>query len=405
MGMDVSVIVTLHEDEEGEESREKEREQQKWKENEGEKNEHHDNDNDRSGQSEVLRFLEARVHSWGASVVRFSRSSQPSYSSLPSSFSSHTSNNNFSAINSSFKSVFNDSSVSVTSATTTHTKSIPYNTILSSPLAALETFSSNSFDAVIDCIGGKSIWVASERVLKPGGQFTTLVGDSNPEEQRYQQLHHHNRDDHGKKQKNSGEGKAVPGVHAHLMANLRSLKWAFAGGRSEDNEYEYERRGEYPFKEKTPEQCQERDGWESERGASTSSNLDSIPSSNSNSSLRAPAQPNSTTKAPKKKMKKKKKKLLGYSWISPAADVDHFGEDVRDSLGDVVRLATSNTSAGARNMYPSNGDMKPYVDPRRCVPFERAPVLLSSAVGGGAGTSGWMSVLSGGRTGVVRVLD
>ena len=75
-----------------------------------------------------------------------------------------------------------------------------------------------------------------------------------------------------------------------------------------------------------------------------------------------------------------------------------FGEDVRDTLGDVVKLASSSTVV--------NAGVRPYVDPRRCVPFERAPMLFSSSFGGGSsGKSYWMSALSGGRTGVVRVLD
>jgi len=44
-----------------------------------------------------------------------------------------------------------------------------------------------------------------------------------------------------------------------------------------------------------------------------------------------------------KKSKTKAKKHLGYIWASAAADVDGDGEDVRDSLAEVARLAQGGT--------------------------------------------------------------
>ncbi|GJJ07239.1 hypothetical protein Clacol_001439 [Clathrus columnatus] len=48
---------------------------------------------------------------------------------------------------------------------------------------------------------------------------------------------------------------------------------------------------------------------------------------------------------------KKNKKNIGYVWISPCADVDPSGEDIRDSLASVIILA-------------NNGVFKPCVNPR-----------------------------------------
>ena len=371
MGMEVNVIVTLHEDEEIGRGRDQQKRMDKMDEtNEGNIDNEKD---DGSSVLEVLRFVEARVHSWGATVVRFSKSS------FSSSYSSSLSDSSDSSTaNSTYKSDFTNSAISVASATTTHTKSVPPNKVSSSPLTALQTFSSDTFDAVVDCVGGKAIWVASERVLKPGGQFTTLVGDSVPE-QRY----HHEKFEQGKEQ-TKVDGKAVPGMHAHLMANLRSLKWAFKGGRSEENGdglgNENSVGNEEYLRRNVSEPNREQEHWGNGQ-VTTSNSMTQI-----------------NTKAMKGVKRKKRKKVLGYAWVSPAADVDYFGEDVRDTLGDVVKLASSSTVV--------NAGVRPYVDPRRCVPFERAPMLFSSSFGGGSsGKSYWMSALSGGRTGVVRVLD
>lgn len=74
------------------------------------------------------------------------------------------------------------------------------------------------------------------------------------------------------------------------------------------------------------------------------------------------------------------RKSVGYTWVSPAADVDHSGEDVRDSLVEVARRA-------------SEGELVPHVEFDRCLPFERTPELFARGV------------LGDGRTGVVRIVD
>ena len=79
---------------------------------------------------------------------------------------------------------------------------------------------------------------------------------------------------------------------------------------------------------------------------------------------------------------KKDNKSIGYAWVSPVADVDNDGEDIRDSLIAIGKLAV-------------DGMIKPWVDVTRCVAFERAPTLF---------TGNGKSVLKDGQTGVVRII-
>ncbi|KAJ7590735.1 hypothetical protein C8J56DRAFT_1046983 [Mycena floridula] len=160
------------------------------------------------------------------------------------------------------------------------------------------------FDAVLDTIGGKEVWEASERLLRgvgsaPGAdrekkgvmkaiglrsakrkpntqtpkQFTTLVGDF-PE-------------------------RPIPSASDLFKAGLRSMR--------------------------SNHKAQERDG----------SSIDG---------------------------------KVRYAWISAAHDVDWEGEDIRDSLGAVVRMALN------EGIRPYLGDKSP--GGQRTVPFERAPLLF-----------------------------
>ena len=79
---------------------------------------------------------------------------------------------------------------------------------------------------------------------------------------------------------------------------------------------------------------------------------------------------------------KKDHKAIGYSWVSPIADVDMDGEDIRDSLLAITKLA-------------SEGAIVPWVEASRCLAFERAPSAFNREKG----------MLSCGRTAVVRIID
>lgn len=81
---------------------------------------------------------------------------------------------------------------------------------------------------------------------------------------------------------------------------------------------------------------------------------------------------------------KKDHKSVGYQWVSPAADVDSEGEDVRDSLAAVVRLA-------------EDGVVTPYVG--SVLPFERAPDAFTIHA------ESQRSMLSLGGTAVVRIVE
>lgn len=167
------------------------------------------------------------------------------------------------------------------------------------------------FDAVLDTVGGKEVWEASERLLKSIGgtavgkkdkpkkagigvkQFTTLVGDS--------------------------PGRMVPSAGDNFKAGLRSLNF---GGRI--------------------------DG-------------------------------------------KKLDGKVGYAWVSHAQDVDWEGEDIRDTLGAVLRNMIDD---GIRPWVGENGDGRE-IAPQRVVPFEKAP---------GVFVSGERGRLTEGGTVVVKVV-
>lgn len=45
------------------------------------------------------------------------------------------------------------------------------------PLAAIAKLRDNTFNVVIDCVGGKVLYEAARRVVRPEGTFASLVGD------------------------------------------------------------------------------------------------------------------------------------------------------------------------------------------------------------------------------------
>ncbi|KAJ3879594.1 hypothetical protein F5051DRAFT_370741 [Lentinula edodes] len=185
------------------------------------------------------------------------------------------------------------------------------------------------FDAVLDTVGGKEIWEASERLLRntgnndasplpgnqshPGGtgQFTTLVGDT--------------------------PSRPIPTASDHFRAGLRSMKNTHNATTTKDG----------------------------------------------------------TNGSPVKKGANGNGKV-GYAWVSVAQDVDWEGEDIRDSLGAVVKMAMNegvrpwvggSESGGNGEVNDNNGD-------ERVVPFERTPRIF---VANGP--------LSNGGTAVVKVVE
>ena len=89
---------------------------------------------------------------------------------------------------------------------------------------------------------------------------------------------------------------------------------------------------------------------------------------------------------------RRERRVVGYAWVSVAADVDFEGEDVRDSLAAVVRMA----DAGWLRPPCAGAEGEP--DPGKVVPFERAPEVFRR------GLVGPLGLLADGGTCVVRLV-
>jgi hypothetical protein len=92
---------------------------------------------------------------------------------------------------------------------------------------------------------------------------------------------------------------------------------------------------------------------------------------------------------------KKDHKSVGYQWVSPAADVDSGGEDVRDTLAAVVRLAVE----GVVIPYAGEAAGEGKSEGTKTFPFERAPEAFE------VDPVMERCMLSRGGTAVVRIVD
>ncbi|KZT74533.1 hypothetical protein DAEQUDRAFT_660618 [Daedalea quercina L-15889] len=180
------------------------------------------------------------------------------------------------------------------------------------PLAILEQLfdAEGSFDGVLDTVGGVAIWEAAQRLLASYPSMSCAVSDAEDGE------------DGGQKRKRfvcpaqfttlvgDMPSRAIPSANDNIRLGLRSLR----------------------------------------RAVSTSE---------------APAK-GSGSKGSFGRKRTKVKRMVGYAWVSVAADVDE-GEDVRDSLAAVVEMVEGNK-------------VKPWVgveeDEDRVVTFERAPEVF-----------------------------
>ena len=126
------------------------------------------------------------------------------------------------------------------------------------------------------------------------------------------------------------------------------------------------------------------------------SGLRSLRRSGSTSSKSGPALPpgaNSTAVLARRgTLRRAQKRVVGYAWVSVAADVDFEGGDVRDALAAIVRMA----EAGWLRPPCVGADGEP--DVGRVVPFERAPEVFRRGVVGPLGA------LADGGTCVVRIV-
>ncbi|OCB84527.1 hypothetical protein A7U60_g8513 [Sanghuangporus baumii] len=212
----------------------------------------------------------------------------------------------------------------------------------------VENCDAGAFDLVIDTVGGKRIWDACQRVLAASGQFMTLVGDV------------------------SSSPSPSPPNSSNTSPSRSHSPFHFT-------HYHH----------------------------NSSSKTD--PNFSSNRDVGGPAVPsiNQHYKANFRSIRRafKARKTIGYALVSPAADVDQCGEDVRDSLVEAVRRAVAGVFVPFVGNHEEHEEHEEHQEEdededeedrrrkQRVVPFERAPELFGSGR------------LSEGRTGVVRVVD
>ncbi|KAJ7667543.1 hypothetical protein DFH06DRAFT_983356 [Mycena polygramma] len=189
----------------------------------------------------------------------------------------------------------------------------------------------DEFDAVIDCVGGREVWEAGERLLARGDaangrgkrkQFTTTVGDC--------------------------PARPVPTAKDNFRAGLRALKGASASVSAPKEKEKEEKAKKSRFRSKSKSSSSGKNGGGGGH-------------------------------------------VVSYAWVSAAQDVDWEGEDVRDSLGGVVRMALEE-------------GVRPVVEEgvKAALPFERAPEVFEPARWRGGDGGVGAGVLRGGSV-VVRV--
>ncbi|EJD53486.1 hypothetical protein AURDEDRAFT_179950 [Auricularia subglabra TFB-10046 SS5] len=162
------------------------------------------------------------------------------------------------------------------------------------------------FDCVVDTVGGKGMWERAVNVMREGGQFVTTVGDSR-----------------------NGAGSSLT-AGAHFRHNIRSLQRAFTQTTTTASPNHSGART--PVSVSSGSSSRRNSGDARNTPSPTFSSL--VPAAH-NSSPNLDVPPISF----KGNKPKKVRKRLGYQWISPAADVNADGEDVRDTLAEVARLA------------------------------------------------------------------
>ncbi|KAH7105427.1 hypothetical protein BKA62DRAFT_689670 [Auriculariales sp. MPI-PUGE-AT-0066] len=172
----------------------------------------------------------------------------------------------------------------------------------------------DEFDCFVDTVGGKSIWEQAIYVMRDGGQFVTTVGD----------------------QRNGAGSSFTAG--AHFRHNIRAMQRAFTQSRPSSPSLSGAR---------TPKSISSPSAGSSRRNSGSrdtpSPSQSMFTSLSAGESLGDLSAAFDASNAKSKKAQAKTKKQLGYMWVSAAADVDADGEDVRDTLAEVARLAQAGT--------------------------------------------------------------
>ncbi|KAL7282021.1 LOW QUALITY PROTEIN: hypothetical protein ACG7TL_003488 [Trametes sanguinea] len=240
-----------------------------------------------------------------------------------------------------------------------------------------------SFDAVLDTIGGVAIWEASQRLLMvdwtdaAARSSLSLASRSESRPNGGSSLDHH------------GPGSE----HHHDSPNGTPTKPSKLKSKIVSHAQFTTLVGDTPHRAIPTAQDNLRSGLRSlRRSMSTSS---TGPTKSSPASLGRSAGAAAKTK-----------RIVGYAWVSVAADVDFEGEDVRDSLGAVVRMAEDGWLrpwvggvGGGGNGGGGGGVVAAAPEEGKVVPFERAPEVFRRGVAGPLG------VLADGGTCAVKIVE
>ncbi|KAH9894116.1 hypothetical protein C8Q73DRAFT_647191 [Cubamyces lactineus] len=236
-----------------------------------------------------------------------------------------------------------------------------------------------SFDAVLDTVGGIAIWEASQRLLTmdwtdaAARSSLSLASRSELRPNGSSMHDHSDYGDHSTSPHKPSKLKTKIVSHAQFTTLV----------------------GDTPHRAIPTAQDNLRSGLRSlRRSMSTSSPSKSSPASLGRSVGTVSA---------------KTKRIVGYAWVSVAADVDFEGEDVRDSLGAVVRMAEDGwlrpwVGGGPTGAPPGAGAAAVAAsastsEEGKIVPFERAPEVFRR------GVAGPLSVLADGGTCAVKIVE
>ncbi|KAH7875952.1 uncharacterized protein C8R40DRAFT_1264914 [Lentinula edodes] len=217
------------------------------------------------------------------------------------------------------------------------------------------------FDAVLDTVGGKEIWEASERLLRNTGVPSPSPDSIFPSISSSSEIKPSLLGRRKKKDKNN-DASPLPGNQSH------------PGGTGQFTTLV----GDTPSRPIPTASDHFRAGL---RSMKNTHNATTTKDGSNRSPVKKGANGNGK---------------VGYAWVSVAQDVDWEGEDIRDSLGAVVKMAMSE---GVRpwiggSKSEGNDEANDNDDDERVVPFERTPRIF---VANGP--------LSNGGTAVVKVVE
>ncbi|KAI0637678.1 hypothetical protein C8Q77DRAFT_1047354 [Trametes polyzona] len=251
-----------------------------------------------------------------------------------------------------------------------------------------------SFDAVLDTVGGVAVWEAAQKLLtmdwtaSAARSSLSLASRSDIRPNGHSHSQPHTDGENGYSSSGGGQGLGQGGNYR--PSKLKSKLVSHAQFTTLV--------GDTPQRAIPTAQDNLRSGLRSlRRSVSTSSPASPSPASHASLGRSAGGV--------------KTKRVVGYAWVSVAADVDFEGEDVRDSLGAVVRMAeggwlrpwvggsTSTATSGSTPNGSANGSAGAGAEEGKVVPFERAPEVFRRGVVGPLG------VLADGGTCAVRIVE